>query len=287
MSFYLFVLSTAFAWEVSTNNLGKEMRWLEAPVKFVINTDGKHDLEPSDIEQAVQDAASVWDCTKYGGYLYFDYDGTTKITEVNANDDAHAISFVDTWVEHPELLALTYVFSNENGDIMHFDMQINSHFYTWTLDGANGTHDLQNMFAHEFGHALGLGHSEEIEATMAPTAPPGETSKRDLHNDDIQGFVYLYGGEAPASDEEGPPQLGCSSVPSQNTSSDTTNENNSAAGNNSSAAIGGGGPSGPSSTGGAFVPIENSGCSAVGNSHVGFFLSGLALLGLRRRQRND
>ena len=284
MPFYLLTLSAAFAWEANKDTLGNEMKWLQAPIKFVVNTDGKHDIEPSDIEQVVQETAATWDCTKYGGYLSFEYDGTSKITEVSAYDDAHAISFVDTWVDPPELLALTYVFSGEGGEIKHFDMQINSHFYTWTLDGANGTHDLQNMLAHEFGHALGLGHSMEMEATMAPTAPPGETSKRDLHNDDIEGFVYLYGGEAPTGDE-GPPQFGCSSVPS--TGSSTGDDNGSASNGSSSggSSVGGGGPNAPASTGGTFMPIENSGCSAIGQQQYWLFLTGLTLFGLRRQSK--
>ena len=260
-----------------------EMKWLQAPIKFVVNTDGKHDIDPGAIEQAVQETAAAWDCTKYGGYLSFEYDGTSKITDVSAYDDTHAISFVDTWVDPPELLALTYVFSGEDGEIKHFDMQINSHFYTWTLDGANGTHDLQNMLAHEFGHALGLGHSAELEATMAPTAPPGEISKRDLHTDDIQGFVYLYGGQAPEGDEE-PPNFGCSSIPN----SDGSTDNSSGSGSSSSggSSMGGGGPNAPASTGGTFMPIENSGCSAVTSQQYWLFLLGLPLFGLRRKQQS-
>ncbi|MGC6507986.1 MAG: matrixin family metalloprotease [Myxococcota bacterium] len=279
MPFYLLTLSTALAWEANKDTLGNEMRWLQTPIKFVLNTDGKHELDPSKIEDIVRETAAAWDCSKYGGYLSFEYDGTTKVTDVSAYDDAHAISFVDTWVDPPELLALTYVFSGEDGEIKHFDMHINSHFYTWSLDGANGTHDLQNMLAHEFGHALGLGHSEEIEATMAPTAPPGETSKRDLHNDDIQGFVYLYGGQAP-NDEEGPPSFGCSSIPSEDAQTDNDSEDASSGGGS----FGGGGPNAPANSGGTFMPIENSGCSAMMGQQYWLFMLGLPLLGLRRKK---
>ena len=45
---------------------------------------------------------------------------------------------------------------------------------------------------HEFGHALGLEHSDEANASMSSTTSVGELSKRDVHDDDIQGFVSLY-----------------------------------------------------------------------------------------------
>jgi hypothetical protein len=52
--------------------------------------------------------------------------------------------------------------------------------------------DIQNTMTHEAGHTLGLAHSTDPDATMFATAPEGETSKRTLGSDDIQGICDIY-----------------------------------------------------------------------------------------------
>ncbi|MFW5878805.1 MAG: matrixin family metalloprotease, partial [Myxococcota bacterium] len=57
--------------------------------------------------------------------------------------------------------------------------------------------DVANTVAHEAGHALGLDHSEYVQATMYPSASLGDTNKRDLHEDDIQGLCDIYPAGGP------------------------------------------------------------------------------------------
>jgi MYXO-CTERM domain-containing protein len=52
--------------------------------------------------------------------------------------------------------------------------------------------DIQNTMTHEAGHSLGLAHSSDPGATMFATAPSGETSKRVLGADDLQGICAIY-----------------------------------------------------------------------------------------------
>jgi hypothetical protein len=53
--------------------------------------------------------------------------------------------------------------------------------------------DIQGVMAHEYGHALGLGHSGVGQATMAPSVGPGATGIRSIHTDDIAGIQCIYG----------------------------------------------------------------------------------------------
>jgi hypothetical protein len=53
--------------------------------------------------------------------------------------------------------------------------------------------DLQGVACHEYGHALGLGHSTSSFATMAPSTLPGNYTGRSITNDDRAGIQSLYG----------------------------------------------------------------------------------------------
>lgn len=62
--------------------------------------------------------------------------------------------------------------------------------YDWAPK--TGRLDLQGIAAHEFGHALGLGHSSDPDATMFATTQDGR-NRRSLELDDVVGVQSLYG----------------------------------------------------------------------------------------------
>src|SRR5262245_7312645 len=72
----------------------------------------------------------------------------------------------------------------------HFD---DAETWTVTVPPPAGRFDLVTVAAHEFGHALGLGHSNVAGAIMAPFYGGPH---RFLHADDIAGIQSLYGGYA-------------------------------------------------------------------------------------------
>ena len=60
--------------------------------------------------------------------------------------------------------------------------------------GARGGYDLAGVSPPEFGHAVGLGHSNVGGATMYPSAAACDFSLSSLANDDKAGYSAIYSG---------------------------------------------------------------------------------------------
>ncbi len=61
------------------------------------------------------------------------------------------------------------------------------------IGGGGSSFDLQGITTHEYGHALGLGHSASAGATMEASAAAVDVSLRSIEADDIAGVQALYG----------------------------------------------------------------------------------------------
>lgn len=128
-------------------------------------------------------------------------------------------------------IATTITTSNRStGEILDSDTEFNDARFSFTaVDGlpcgADPTQtgcvriDVQNTMTHEAGHTLGLDHPpDHPEATMYATAPSGETSKRVLAQDDIDGICSIYPAGMPTVTDVAlmpPSSGGCSSTPAQ------------------------------------------------------------------------
>ena len=182
----------AHAWEGRTDDLGQQLHWAQHTIRFQINPSGDHGLSESAVDTLVAAATRGW-THPVSGALRFKHDGTTPVNQASHTDAINAIYFEDNWTQDPDLLAVTYIWSNTEGEIIGFDMALNAEFHSWAIDGSDEANDLLNTLSHEFGHALGIDHSaSETLATMYPTAPPGEILKRDLHADDVAAITHLY-----------------------------------------------------------------------------------------------
>ncbi|XP_076996454.1 matrix metalloproteinase-25 [Tamandua tetradactyla] len=83
----------------------------------------------------------------------------------------------------------------------HFD---DEEFWTFGSKDGEGT-DLFAVAVHEFGHALGLGHSSAPDSIMRPfyQGPVGAPQEFRLSQDDRDGLQQLY-GKAPQTPDEAP-----------------------------------------------------------------------------------
>jgi hypothetical protein len=61
---------------------------------------------------------------------------------------------------------------------------------------ASGEIDLQGVAAHEYGHALGLDHSDVGGTTMWPSITGSGSAQRSIEEDDINGVKAIYGAKS-------------------------------------------------------------------------------------------
>ncbi len=255
---FLYIITFSFAWEVKRNGDGATLHWKDSNIDFYINTNNSP-ISAGETEQALVQAAESWNFS----HTELTYQGTTSINNISHQDEHFTVFFDPSWSEDPDILALTYTWSNSEGEIVHFDIAINSDDHDWAVDGSSEKHDLQNTITHEFGHVLGLDHSEISDATMSPSSPAGELSKRELHEDDLLGYQIIYPG--PITD--GSPSAGSPSSTDSSSSGAT-----------------GGGSKPPPTSGGYGLTMPQSGCAHQSGTPAGWMLV-LTMLGWLGRRR--
>jgi hypothetical protein len=163
--------------------------WSDAniPPLMSVNQDGTDDCAGE--FRALARSANTWGNVATA-YFYFDRRIPTFNTRHAGNDDNYNQL---SWDPAPpsDYIAVTYNYGWNH--INETDISFNSN-YTWNCSGNPiwTEMDVENIATHELGHSLGLGHTSYSDATMYAYANYGETKKRSLHWDDIDGIEYLY-----------------------------------------------------------------------------------------------
>lgn len=192
------------------------VRWPGAQAGYVINERGTQNSDAPrgwsrQLEDVVVSSFNQWNQVRCPGAPAHDacsdmlliYEGTTPndVVEFNQRDlraNQNLVVWRDTgWdrVASRMTFALTSVTYNpQTGQIVDADIEINSENYMLNVvDPVEANYaDLKNTLVHEVGHFIGLDHSQLRGATMYPNAALGETGKRVLHDDDIDGLCASY-----------------------------------------------------------------------------------------------
>jgi hypothetical protein len=149
----------------------------------------------------------------------------------------------------PNATATTTVFfhddpgARDDGEIMEADMEVNAVHFTFNDNGDPNDIDMQQVFAHETGHGLGLDHTCYTDsaqtplednlgnpqlycfpvsaltpgvtaATMYPFTAPGETDKRGPTKDETAAMCSMYADKGASCESTDNPNSGGCSVAS-------------------------------------------------------------------------
>ncbi|XP_069747285.1 collagenase 3-like isoform X2 [Narcine bancroftii] len=139
-------------------------------------------LKQRDVNNAIKNALKVWsDVTPLTFTRIFNGDADILISfQYRAHGDRSPFDGPNGILAHAFAPG-----KNIGGDI-HFDWE-----ESWTMNSEG--YNLFLVAAHEIGHALGMGHSQDVGALMYPTYGYIDTKDYVLPLDDVKGIQALYG----------------------------------------------------------------------------------------------
>ena len=186
--------SGAYAYQVGTTSVGAEIKWNTNDAAYYINTSGG----PADSLAAIQAAMQTWTDVSTSSFN-FNYGGTTSSTAYGTMDGTNIICF-GTITTTGTVGQNSYWYYTDSGQLIDSDIKLNTYHYSWVTDGSINGFDVQNVTTHELGHSLSLEDLYSIadtEKTMYGSTEYGETKRRTLEQDDIDGITYLYPDATP------------------------------------------------------------------------------------------
>ena len=167
-------------------------RWGSSPVTFYVNPVNA-DVSQTAAVAALQAGMDVW-TTQSGSSFRYQYGGAATDT-ATAYDNRNVVFFRN--VSNGSTIATTYSWWSSNNELLDSDIIFwdgGFNFFTGTSGCGvvpNAAY-IEDIAAHELGHALGLNHSTSTDATMYPSYSYCSQAFRTLANDDINGARALY-----------------------------------------------------------------------------------------------
>ncbi|MGE0593029.1 MAG: matrixin family metalloprotease [Vicinamibacterales bacterium] len=185
------MVATAALAVVTVQGYSTYARWAQGTATFFVNP-ANADVSSGAAEAALQAGMAAWN-EQSGSAFRFEYGGRVGDT-TTGYDGRNVVLFRN--VSNGSTLATTYSWWSNTGALVDADIVFwdgGFRFFTGTTgcSGSGGAY-IEDIAVHEFGHAMGLGHSSTSGASMYPSYSLCSTAFRTLADDDRAGALALY-----------------------------------------------------------------------------------------------
>jgi hypothetical protein len=204
----LSLAAPALAYKVYTED-GKPVRHTRAQMPWVMRFNGLGTPDCANEFTALEAALNTWSNVSYQWYRNKRGSNTSVINfggdGINVcvwYEPAYASKGQGTWPWAATVIAANAFWIIDVGafwQVVENDVSFNGYHYTWSDSGQKDKMDVRNIATHEFGHNLVLDDLKDgrwSEVTMYAYSAAGETKKRTLHQDDINGIRFIYPNNA-------------------------------------------------------------------------------------------
>lgn len=164
-------------------------KWAGSQVTYYVNPQSMWVSSPA-ATSAVQTAASYWNQQSTAN-VQLVYGGSTSGSSLTMNYKNEVFFRNDS---NGATIAEAYWWWDGSGNLVDADIVFHEGAYQFfAVSGCSNGYYIEDVGVHEFGHVLGLGHSDVLGATMYPYVPSTcDTTQESLEADDISGVRALY-----------------------------------------------------------------------------------------------